>query len=257
MANSINVLDRAMEIVELLYENKKPMGISEISRELGEYKSTVHRTLLTLKNKGYIVQNPENEKYWLGLKFYAIGMVVGEKMDIIDIVRPYAKQLNQEFNEVVNVSMLETHEEGWPKSIVVYKEVTENNLLTVQPSIGSSSVCYCSSVGKCLLAFAKDVDCEKLKTLPIHTFTNKTIKSWDELARQLQETRIHGYAVDHEEQECGLTCIGAPILDRDGFAIAAISLSGPTRRMEDGNLEMKIRRVEETAREISSHIKEF
>lgn len=62
-------------------------------------------------------------------------------------------------------------------------------------------------------------------------YTVNTILSYEDLKEEIDKVRRRGYAMDHEEQEMGLTCIGAPILDRNKKAVAAISLSGPTSRM--------------------------
>ena len=68
MSEIINALDRALDVMILLYHEKREMGVTEISKELGVYKSTIHRTLYTLENKGFVNQNKENGKYWLGTK---------------------------------------------------------------------------------------------------------------------------------------------------------------------------------------------
>lgn len=251
MSDIINSLDRALDILILLYHKKREMGVTEISKELGVYKSTIHRTLYTLENKGFINQNQDNGKYWLGAKLYAMGMVVCEKMSIKEIVKPYTRELNMEFNEVVNVSILEEKSDDCPRSIVIHKECGSNQLQSVNPTVGSSCECYCSSVGKCLMAF-NDINFKSFKDLKIKKYTDTTIENWDDMLNVLEKIRQDGYAIDNEELEHGLTCIGAPILDRDNKAIAAISLSGPTIRMKNGDFNYKVKRVIETAIKISN-----
>ena len=254
MSEIINSLDRALDILILLYHKKREMGVTEISKELGVYKSTIHRTLYTLENKGFVNQNLDNGKYWLGVKLYAIGMVVGEKLSIKELVKPYVIELNMEFNEVVNVSILEENSDDCPRSIVIHKEYGSNQLQSVNPTVGSSCECYCSSVGKCLMAF-NDINYKSFNDLQIKKYTETTIENWDEMLTVLEKIRKDGYAIDNEELEHGLTCIGAPILDKDNKAIAAISLSGPTIRMKSGDFNYKIKRVIETAKKISSLLK--
>lgn len=251
MSEIINSVDRALDILILLYHKKREMGVTEISKELGVYKSTIHRTLYTLESKGFINQNQENGKYWIGAKLYAMGMVVGEKMSIKEIVKPYTRELNMEFNEVVNVSILEENTNDYPRSIIIHKEYGSNQLQSVNPTVGSSCECYCSSVGKCLMAF-NDINYKPLQKLQIKKYTDTTIDNWDDMFKVLEKIRQDGYAVDNEELEHGLTCIGAPILDKDNKAVAAISLSGPTIRMKNGDINYKIKRVIETAQKISS-----
>ena len=123
----------------------------------------------------------------------------------------------------------------------------------MNPPVGSSSECYCSSVGKCLLAYSNDIDLRVYDTHPMRPHTEHTITTVAALQSELSKVRERGYAMDHEELEYGLTFIGAPILDQKGGAVAAISLSGPTSRMLSGDIEERIEAVKRIAREISSN----
>lgn len=249
----INSVDRALDILILLYEEGRPMGVSEIAEKLDIYKSTVFRTLFTLESKSFVKQDPSTEKYWLGMKMYAIGISMNDKISLKKIIKPYVAKLQKEFSEVVNVSVLDISNPEQPKSIIIHKEVGDNQMLVVNPSIGSSSTCFGSSVGKCLLVFS-DLDLNRLRAVDLKKYTENTITNWDELIVSMEKIRENGYALDNEELEIGLTCIGAPILDKEGKAIAAISLSGPTQRMRTGDFDYKVNKVIEVAKQIS---KEF
>lgn len=257
MSEMIVSVDRALDILLFLYNNGKEMGISDIGRGLGLHKSTVHRSLATLENKGFVYQNKENGKYWLGIKIYAMGLLIGEKLSLADLIKPYSKELFDEFQEVVNVSILDESSPGGYKTIIILKEVDTNKVLSVNPRIGSSSDAHTSSVGKCLLAFSKDVDLKEFSDKSLKKHTENTLANGNDLLNEIEKVRKNGYAIDDEEQEIGLTCIGAPILDRDGNAIAAISMLGPSSRMKKGDFENKISRVIETAQNISMVIKQL
>ena len=84
----------------------------------------------------------------------------------------------------------------------------------------------------------------------MYRFTDNTLVDPKELLEQIERVRIEGYALDREEMEEGLACIGVPIRNREGYALAAISISGPTPRILNGGLESKIERVRATARDI-------
>lgn len=250
----INSVDRALEILLTFYESNREMGISELSEQLGIYKSTVFRTLKTMEEKGFVRQNPVTKNYWFGMRLYAIGLSIREKMHLQDVIAPYTHKLYEQCHEIVNVSILENSAGNFHHSIIIHKEISDKNLLFVNQPLGSSSPCYCSSVGKCLLAFTKDLDFSIYKIKPMEQYNERTINSYESLMESLEEVRRNGYALDDEEREVGLTCIGAPIIGRNGSAVAAISMSGPTSRMNDGHIEEKIQLVVNTAKEIS---KEF
>lgn len=253
MSDIIQSVDRALEVMIYLYHEGKETSITKIAADLGVYKSTVYRTLVTLENRGFVRKNPETDKYWLGNRLFVLGKGVENRMGLPEIVRPYAKKLYDAYCEVVNVSILERNPDDVYRSVIILKEESDRQVLTVNPPVGSSSECYCSSVGKCLLAYSSDIDLGVYDTRPMRPHTEHTIITVSALRAELAKVRERGYAMDHEELEYGLTCIGAPILDQKGEAVAAISLSGPTSRMLTGDIEERIEAVKRIAREISSN----
>ena len=246
----INSVDRALDILDYLCKYEKEVSITQISQDLGVYKSTVYRTLVTLENKNYVTKNPETEKYSLSMKLFIMGNSVGKKVGLQKIVAPYAKELYDEFHESVNVSILEHNKNEPYYSVMVYTEENKQ-ILSFNTSLFSRNECYCASVGKCLLAFQPDLDLSIYEKYPMTQYTQKTITTIMELEKELEKVKKQGFAVDDEERELGLTCIGAPILDSHGIAIAAISLSGPTSRMKDSTYEEKIQRIKEIGEKIS------
>lgn len=255
MSETILSVDRALDTLLLLYKNGQGIGVSEMARELDLHKSTVHRILATLENKGFVYKNKDTNKYWLGLKIYTMGLLIGEKLSLTDIIRPFAKGLFEEFGEVVNVSILDRDANDLYKSVIILKESKTDKVLSVNPNVGSSSDPYSSSVGKCLLAFGEDIEIDKFKDMKLKKYTKHTIDNYKDLIAELKDVREKGYSVDREEQEIGLYCIGAPILDRNGKAIAAISISGPTARMKNKELDIKIKRLVEVAKQIAYELK--
>lgn len=254
MSDIIQSVDRALEILLYLHEEGKETSITKIANDMGIYKSTVHRTLVTLEARGFVSRNPETERYWLGSRLFALGKSVENKIGLQQILSPFAKRLSQKYNEVVNISFIERNPGKPYRSILALKEVSDNQLLVVNPPVGSSIDCHCSSVGKCLLAFSENIDLSLYKDVNLKTYTSKTISSYEELVAEIEKTRKDGYAMDCDEQEIGLTCIGAPIFQRNGYALAAISLSGPTSRMISKDLNERIEAVRKTAMEITTNL---
>ncbi len=249
----INSVDRALDILNYLYEQGREMSITQISKDLDIYKSTVYRTLATLEAKNFVEKNPETEKYGLGMKLFVIGNSMGEKMGLQKVIKPYAKQIHDEFSEAVNVSVLEHSDRGPYHSVIIYKEENKQ-ILGFNYEIGSRNECYCAGVGKCLLAFQEQVDLSVYEKYPMEKYTDKTITDVADLEKELEKVRKQGYALDDEERELGLTCIAVPILKEGKHAIAAISLSGPTTRIKDDTYERKIKRLIEIGQEISEKL---
>lgn len=249
----ISSIDRALEILMLLYQEEKELGVTEIAKGLKLHKSTVHRTLITLENRGFVQKNEHNEKYWLGVKLYALGMMVGDKLPLTQIIKPFAEKLSDKFGQTVNVSVLDYKNSDYPKTILVLKEEPEGEM-KVNPKLGSSSESHYSAVGKCLLAYVDKEVLDRFKGKDLPVYTSNTISSWEELQTALSMVRMNGYAIDDEEVEVGFTCVASPIIDSNGEAIAAISISGKTELIKS-NFELIVREVKSTASQISSLLK--
>lgn len=253
MSDIIQSVDRALEVMIYLYHEGGETSITKIAADLGVYKSTVYRTLVTLENRGFVHKNPETEKYWLGSRLFTLGKVVENRMGLQEIIRPYARKLCDAYQEVVNVSILERDPADVYHSVIILKEESGRQVLTAIRPVGFSSECGCTSAGKCLLAFGENIDLSVYEKRPMRAYTGRTITTVPALRAELARVRERGYATDHEELEHGLTCIGAPILDSGGCAVAAVSLSGPTGRMTGGDMEERVEAVRRIAREISGN----
>ncbi|HEY7031869.1 MAG TPA: IclR family transcriptional regulator C-terminal domain-containing protein, partial [Thermomicrobiales bacterium] len=114
---------------------------------------------------------------------------------------------------------------------------------------------HSTSIGKAILAFLPEPDREALlANLAWTAVTPKTITNLDDLRHELERTRLRGYATDNEENEIGARCVGVPILDGAGRPLAAISISGPTARIDNGALGAMSERLWKASREISSRL---
>lgn len=252
MSEKILAVDRALEVLLYLRDKGEETGISEISRDLDFPKSTVHRILTTLEDRNFVHKNPHTDNYWLGIQLFSLGSAVKERISIIDIVKPYVENLYEQVEEVVNVSILDREDQGVYKTMMVYKKSGDKNVLSANPKLGSVLDAHSSSVGKSLLAFSPGVDLSVYEEYPMEKFTENTITDLETLKEELKLTRERGYSIDNEEQELGLYCIGAPILNSNGEALAAISVSGPAARMKTDELEDKIEALKDTAKAINN-----
>ncbi len=246
----INSIDRALDVLIYIYKKQQPVRLADMARDMQESKSTLYRVVSTLENKGFLTKDPESGKYWLGLKLLAIGSCVQDHLGIGSAARPYMHELYEEVNEVINLSVLQLQAVDVPKIVVVEKEESNRQVLRANPSIGAFSNCHSSAAGKCLIAFTGQYDVFHVEPYPLTHYTEHTITSWDKFLDEIRSVQEKGYALDLEEREYGLTCVGAPILDRSGKAIAALSIAGPSYRM-NSRLDELIDKTKTEARKIS------
>ncbi len=248
----INSVDRAIDIIEYIFAAEKPVSLTQISKDLSLYKSTVYRTLVTLQNRNFIQQDPDSGNYFLGLKLLLISSHAEPHFDITTVARPYMERLYREFSETVNLSVLSTDSNHRYQSVVVDR-INGQNRLSSSIRLGSLNECYSCAVGKCLLAFSKHIDLSVYEDFPMVRHTKTTITTIPDLEKELERVRQNRYALDAEEWEEGLFCIAAPIL-YNGQAVAAMSISGPASRINDAQVKQKIMYVRDLCQELSDHL---
>ena len=249
----IKSVDRALDVMIYLYNQKKECSVTEIASAMDVYKSTIFRTLATLENKGFVKQNPENEKYDLGPQLYIIASSVNSENLLVDFIAPYAKELNMEFNECINISILDQNYNGVYSSTIIHKEKSKHSLNT-NDALETQDECYCSAVGKCLLAY-NNVDLSIYKKFPMIKYTENTIIDIPALEKELEKIRNQGYALDNEERELGMFCMAVPIF-MDEQIVASMSISGAAHRMT-GSPEkflIMLNRLKEQGKIISENI---
>jgi DNA-binding IclR family transcriptional regulator len=140
-------------------------------------------------------------------------------------------------------------------SVMLIEKMDPNVTSSVATWIGKGMDFHCTSLGKCLLAFSPESEVDRIlghRALLRHN--ENTIASIQRLKAELAKVRRLGYAVDDEEEELGSRCIGAPVLDANGKAIAAISVSGDIAKIDVANSSSLCLKVQKAAELLSREI---
>jgi DNA-binding IclR family transcriptional regulator len=214
----------------MLGESDTALSLAEVCQKLNLHKSTAHRSLMVLERSALIERTPEN-RYRLGLKLYELGNRAVEQVDLRTRVHPYFRRLAAHVGETVHLSVLQK------TSIVYLDKVEPNRRVCVSSKTGTSNPVYCTSMGKAMLAFQPPEVIEQIVSkIRFVRYTHKTLTSREALMKALDRVRRRGYAIDDQEIEVGVRCVGAPIFDENHQAIAAVSVSGPTSRITAPNM---------------------
>lgn len=227
----IQSVERALQILDLFNEQATELKITEISKQMGLSKSTLHSLLKTLQLHGYIDQNPDNEKYCLGMKLVERGHFVVGTMDIRQKAKSWLSTLSQETGQTTHLGILDGNEG-------VYIEKIEGKQAAIAYSrIGRRLPVHATAIGKVLLAWLGDEELTALLDGYQFTgFTPSTLTDRASLLAALAQTRHNRYALDNEENEPGVRCIAVPVWNHESRVIAALSLSTLTSRVNDNNL---------------------
>lgn len=241
VANSLDILD-------LLAENEE-LSVPEIAKMLELSKSSVFRLLSTLESRRY-VRKTEYAKYRLGIKFTAIGNIVKNRIEIVQYAHSHMLDLSRLSGESSNLTIWDTD-----TNVRFVDRVLNSQSMRTATWVGSTNYAHVLGSGKALLAFASPQHQEKyMESADFSPRTDNSILTPAQLRAELERIRERGYAFDNCEAEDGLFCIGAPIFDSTGNAVAAISVSGPESRMRK-NEDRLISLVCQTAKDISYSIR--
>lgn len=249
----IQAVSHALDLLEQFHDEVDELGVTELSKRLKLHKNNVFRLLATLESRNYIEQNKVTENYRLGLKTLELGQTFIKQMGLLRQSRPVLEGLVKECNETTYVAILkEAH--------IVYLDVVETDLtVRVVPRVGARLPAYCTAAGKVQIAYMTDEELENyLPTKEMKRYTPKTIIDKDELKKHLKVIAEQGYAIDDEEMDVGVKCVGAPIRDYTRRIIGAVSVSGPSMRFTDERLEKEliplvIRSGEEISHKLGYH----
>jgi DNA-binding IclR family transcriptional regulator len=228
----VQSVDRTLTILEVLSDYNDGLSITEISSLVNLHKSTVHRLLSTLIYKGYVEQEIETSRYKISFKLFELGSKKVHKLDLLEISRPYTKMLMKSVNEVVHLVIREETD------IVYIDKVEANNTISMASRIGKRNPMFCTATGKAILAFLPEDEVLRVwNNSNIVKLTKNTNTDFIIFKKELQKIRNYGYAIDDEENEIGVRCVGAPIFNMCGDVVAAISVSGPVTRITDDKID--------------------
>ncbi len=235
----------AIALLKCFSAEEHELGVTDIARKLGVAKSTVHRLARTLIADGMLEQNPENEKYRLGIALFGLGALVRRRMNLSSEARQDLFALRQSTHETVQLAILDGAD------IMFVYNLESTQAIRVNSDIGVRKPAFCTASGRAILAFQSPevVDVALAAGLPRRT--PKTETEPTRLRKALAEVRQRGYAIEDEESEAGMRAIAAPVRGAGGAVVGSVAVAGPVQRLTKEALARIAPQVIATAEAIS------
>jgi IclR family transcriptional regulator, KDG regulon repressor len=215
------------------FDRSTPLGVSELSRKADVTKSTAHRLLAVLEELGLVYR--DGSRYRLGTKLFELGNQVAYccPSSLREVAHPYLDELHQTSRQTTHLAILDG-------SDVLYLDKLFGHDQVRTPShVGGRAPAHCTALGKVLLAHASSPFLT-LSGVPLVRRTRYTIVQPNLLNVQLDEAKTRGVAFDYEEAAIGLTCVAAPLRNRKGSIVAAISVSGSSSGFDPARLATRV-----------------
>jgi len=237
---------RAMNVLEYLAQSKRGASISEISRNLALPKSSTYLVLKTLEQGGYLRRNVQSSRYYFGSRLVCFSRKVLENLDLRAVARPILSRLMLQTGMSVHLAVLEGNE-----AVIIDRSEPPGSGAGAD-WVGRRLDINCTGVGKAIVAF---LSCEQFaEVIAAKRFARhneNTIVTISGVKKELAKVREQGYALDDEDDELGVRCIGAPVFDGHQQAIAAISLAGTAEQIPLDRIRTLAKALKQAASEIS------
>jgi IclR family KDG regulon transcriptional repressor len=238
----------AIALLKCFTAEEHELGVTDLARKLGVAKSTVHRLARTLIADGMLEQNPENERYRLGIALFGLGALVRRRMNLSSEARQDLFALRQATGETVQLAILDGAE------IMFVYNLESTQAIRVNSDIGVRKPALCTASGRAILAFQPDDVIVAALSRRLDRRTPKTEVDPQRLRRLLEEVRQRGFATEDEESEAGMRAIAAPVRGAGGVVVGSVAVAGPVQRLTKETLSRQAPQVIKTSEAISMRL---
>jgi DNA-binding IclR family transcriptional regulator len=245
----VPALDRGLQILEHLATSQNGLTLSQLARNLKMPKSSVHRLLLTLKQHRFLCLDEATGHYRLGLHLFSLAHKALGGIHLRTLALPFIRTLMEKTGLTVHLAVFE-HDE-----VIVIEKAQPPGGLPVATWVGKRLDLHCTALGKAYLAYRPDEEIDSLiKRHGLLRHNENTLVSVRRLKENLSLIRRKGYALDDEEEEIGIRCIGAPVFNGQLASVAAVSVVGSTARIGPEEVPHLSEQVKRTASAISQQL---
>lgn len=244
----LHSVKNAFRILNSFSLEEPEKGISDLAKTLGLGKSSVSRLMSTMASEGYVIKNPETNRYRLGLSVLSLTGIVTSNLDVHNEAVPVLNKLVNDVDETAHLVILEQTE------VVYLHKIECNHPVRFFSYVGRKNPSYCTSSGKAILAYQPMEVVDHVIESGLIKYTNNTITNPDQFKEHLSEIRKYGYSYSIEEFLEGVCSVGVPIRDYTGNVIASITIVGPKQRINQKNINLFAKKAMAAGKEISNNL---
>lgn len=206
--------------------------LRDLASRTGLAKTTAFNLVTALVDVGLSERDAKAGAYRLSMQHLIYGKAVERRLDITEIARPHLIRLCATTRETVNLAL------PGPTDAMIIESLEGSQSLRVSSYAGTRAAYHSTACGRALLAYQPEGFRRLVYSIGhLPAATNRTITDPDALEAILERCRSIGWTTEYEENEIGGACVAAPIFNRDGEAVAAVSIAGPSSRFEPEAIE--------------------
>jgi DNA-binding IclR family transcriptional regulator len=225
-ATGTQAVDRAADLLVEVLKSEKPVTFSYLTNKSGLAKGTASRLISALERNGLLQRNKKGE-IETGITINQFASRISSINRLVSKLQPLMRQIGNETGETISLAI------SGNDAVENIAQIDAKYLLSSRNWIGQKVPYHASAAGKVLLAF-QNIDISKIK---LDKLTNSTIVAKADLENEISKVRNNNYAVIIDELEMGLVAISVPVKNETGEVIAALSVSGPSARLNQQKIK--------------------
>lgn len=244
----VKALGKAMELLELLLRERRPLSLQELCARSGYPKSTAHALLSTLREYQMIAQDPDG-RYRLGIRLYECGCAVSALWDVRRVAHPFLEQLAQSLGTGVFLAV----RSGDHAISIDSCAASSGSGLQVSAETGTPLPLHATAQGKLFLAAASEQELRRYcRLVGLRPYTRHSLSSPEELSAALAAIRQQGCAIEDGEYKVGLRAVAAPVYEADGSFSYALGAVGLFPRVQSEEFQQAVARTADAAARLSA-----
>jgi DNA-binding IclR family transcriptional regulator len=211
------VIGRALQLLDAFDAEHRELTLSELARRADMPLSTAHRLIQELCGWG-AVERDDDGLYRIGLRLWELGSLAPRGPGLRETALPFLEDLSRITRENVQLAVREGAE------VVFVEKIAGSGAVPVLTRVGGRFALTATGVGLVLLAHAPAEVQEEVLGSPIDRYTAKTVTEPGPLRRMLAAVRSNGFSISDRQVTMDALSVGAPIHNRHGEVVAAVSL---------------------------------
>jgi DNA-binding IclR family transcriptional regulator len=242
-------LTRALDIIDVFDYDNRELTAQELSLRTGIPLSTLYRLIKDLETRGYLKYNSHLATYGLGMRFFELGCVVSQQIELPEVCGPVMRQLNEQYDATVMPTAVYRNE------VICLEVIQSKHILRLAMERGSRLPFYAGAGSKILMAFLPQNQLDLLLELqPIVAFTSHTLTNPATFKEHLAQIREQGYALSDQEMNTGAVGLAAPVYNAQREVVAGLTLAGPSSVLERDRFPEFISAITQAAADCSARL---
>jgi DNA-binding IclR family transcriptional regulator len=244
---TIASLHKAIRVLKAFSNDEPRLSLTELSKKTGITISSLQRIVSTFVAEGFLHKDKHTKRYQLGHSLLYLGNLVKQESSLILVAEPILKRLNEETKESISLNIID----GTERRCIL--NFDSSYPLSTKMLVGDTSPLYAGASSKTLLAFMPNY-MEYVEHVQLEKITEKTVKTKEQLLKQLDQIRRQRYCISCGERVRGACSISVPILNAARESIASISIVIPEIRYTDYDEKELIQKMQQAAKEIEDQL---